>query len=85
ELEAAITDLTLLSRKQEGCLRYDCFQSVEASGRFMLVVQWQDEESLRKHLDSQHVLEFFLETARKLAAEFLAEDYRNFSRREMEF
>jgi len=79
ELGAALADLTRLSRNQVGCLRYDCFQSEETSGRFMLVMQWQDERSLQAHLDSEHIVAFFLYTAKKLAPGFLEEDYRSFS------
>lgn len=47
-LRAAVT-LTELSRKHEGCVAYDVFQSATRSDVFMICETWQDQASLDKH------------------------------------
>ena len=79
-VEIYLSKLTLRCRAEVGCLQYDCFQSLENPGRFMLNIQWQDEPSLALHLGSEPIREFF----EKIAVEWLIaspeEDYRRFSR-----
>ncbi|MFO1463140.1 MAG: antibiotic biosynthesis monooxygenase [bacterium] len=76
----ALTRLTGAFREAEGCLQYDCFQSFENPGRFMLVMQWRDEASLALHLASEGLRELFESLAGAWLEDFSREDYRAFSR-----
>lgn len=46
---AAAIDLTMKSRKHEGCIAYDIFQSATRSDVFMICETWADQPSLDKH------------------------------------
>lgn len=47
-LNAAV-ELTLKSRKHEGCIANDTFQSSTREDVFMICETWEDQESLDKH------------------------------------
>src|SRR5262244_2423261 len=59
DLEVFLTTFVARCRGEEGCLKYDCFQSFEKPSRFMLVMEWSEERSLQRHFESEHVREFF--------------------------
>lgn len=82
DLESSLTEMALRSRKEEGCLQYDCFQSYENPRRFLLQIRWRDAVCLERHLVSERLSAFFDAVAGKgLRGDFEA-DYRAFSREE---
>ncbi len=60
ELAKALLELVPLSRKEEGCIRYDLFQEENAPETFMVFMSWTDHEALDKHNISPHI-EVFVE------------------------
>ena len=77
ELERRLSAFVLQSRRAEGCLSYELFQSLEETRRFLLQVRWRDRQSLEKHLSSPE-LRKFLEDSSVLVAASFAVAYRNF-------
>lgn len=59
--EEALRDLNNLvhyTKMDEGCLRYDLFQSTMNECIFFIFEEWHDEKSLGKHFESPHIKEF---------------------------
>lgn len=52
-LQAAIA-LTAASLKDEGNIAYDTFESATRPDIFMICETWQDEASLKKHMEAEH-------------------------------
>jgi len=42
------------SRAEKGCEEYSLHQSVEQEGVFVFYETWQDEEALKKHMETEH-------------------------------
>ncbi len=78
-LEELVTAFALHCRSQEDCLRFDCFQSCDAPGRFLLQAVWRDSESLALHLDSEPLREFFVKGAKLWRGSSVEGDYRGFT------
>lgn len=53
-LVEAATELVALSLHDKGCITYDLYGSLTADDRLMIVETWEDEESLKKHMESEH-------------------------------
>lgn len=51
----ALTELKARTREEEGCLRYDVFESAVAPGTFVTVEEWTDQSALDQHLTSTHI------------------------------
>lgn len=47
------------SLKDEGCIDYGLYQELENSGVLTFLEEWKDENSLDKHLNSNHFREIF--------------------------
>lgn len=59
--EEALRDLNNLvhsTKMEEGCLRYDLFQSTMNECIFFIFEEWHDEKSLGMHFESLHIKEF---------------------------
>ena len=56
-LRAACT-LTEYSRKHEGNIAYDTFQSTTRSDVFMICETWKDQESLDKHSEAKEFKDY---------------------------
>lgn len=54
ELSQAIASLAGSIRMAKGCRRYDLCQSVEDENRLILLEEWDTEENLMTHLNSDH-------------------------------
>ncbi len=54
ELSQAIASLTGSIRTEKGCKRCDFCQSVEDENRLFLLEEWDTEENLKSHLESEH-------------------------------
>ncbi len=57
--EAVVKDaLTVLlghTRSEQGCVRYDLFESAAAPGTFVTVEEWSSQDALDAHLGSAHI------------------------------
>ena len=54
-VRSALTELRTHTRAEEGCLRYDLFESAAAPGTFVTVEEWSDQGALDQHLTSPHI------------------------------
>ena len=61
------TTLTLYVR-EDGCLRYDYFLSVQNADEILLVEQWESEEKQQVHLRTAH-----MDRLRELKAQYVAD------------
>ena len=43
--------------RDKGCVQYEIFRSEETPERFLLLEEWEDEESLEKHKNTSHMAE----------------------------
>ena len=55
-------------RREDGCLRYDYFLSVQNADEILLVEQWQTEEKQQAHLRAPH-----MDRLRQLKSEYVAD------------
>lgn len=55
-------------RREDGCLRYDYFLSVQNEDEILLVEQWQTEEQQQAHLRTPH-----MDQLRQLKREYVAD------------
>ncbi len=46
------------TKKEEGCLMYDVFQTKNNLVEFIVIDSWEDEDALNKHYESEHYLHF---------------------------
>lgn len=51
----ALTTLAAATRQEQGCLRYDLFESAASPGTFVTLEEWRSQEDLDAHLRSEHV------------------------------
>ncbi len=51
ELSAAFGALCPSVQQEPGCQQYEFFQSRENPDRFVLIEKWDDEDTLRVHMD----------------------------------
>ncbi|QBJ96572.1 antibiotic biosynthesis monooxygenase [Rhodococcus sp. ABRD24] len=56
-VRAALTALVEESRKEDGCVSYDLFESESAPGTFVTVEVWSGQEALDAHMRSPHLRE----------------------------
>lgn len=56
------------TRNEKGCLMDNVFQLKSEPTVFYLLIKWEDEESLRKHMEQPYDLEFREKMDRILAA-----------------
>lgn len=55
----ALTELLGHTRQEEGCLKYELFESQAAPGTFVTVEEWTGQEALDAHLASAHIAAAF--------------------------
>ena len=55
-------------RREDGCLRYDYFLSVQNADEILLVEQWQTEEKQQAHLRAPH-----MDQLRRLKSEYVVD------------
>ena len=55
-------------RREDGCLRYDYFLSVQNADEILLVEQWESEEKQQVHLRTAH-----MDRLRELKAQYVAD------------
>ncbi|KAI9011828.1 hypothetical protein DFJ74DRAFT_684756 [Hyaloraphidium curvatum] len=55
EVARAFADFCAESRKEPGCLSYDCFRESEEPANFVFVERWKDDEAPKLHVKSKHM------------------------------
>ena len=55
-LEAELRALIAPTRKEEGCLRYDLYRSIEGAGAFLLHEIWETRDHHTTHTKTDHFL-----------------------------
>ncbi len=58
ELESALLDVSLPTRKEKGCLYYEVFSDIEKEGCFFVIMCWENHASLLDHHSSPHIKVF---------------------------
>lgn len=69
----AATTLAMKSQKHDGCIAYDVFSSETRTYIFMICETWKDEESLKKHTETQEyqdISKIFSETGKMKIEKF---------------
>ncbi|EYE89616.1 antibiotic biosynthesis monooxygenase [Fervidicella metallireducens AeB] len=47
-------ELVELTRKEEGCIKYELFQDEKDSSILCMIEEWESRDALDKHLKSEH-------------------------------
>ncbi len=50
------------TRKEDGCINYDMFRSIEEPGTFMFYENWENRPLWERHMQSPHLTEFSSKT-----------------------
>ncbi len=58
ELKALLIRTIEDSKKENGCLMYELFQTKNNPVEFIVIDSWENEEALNKHYESEHYLHF---------------------------
>lgn len=58
---SAVSKVAEPTRKEEGCVFYELYQTEEDPSVFYFCEEWKDISDLKKHLDSSHVARFIKE------------------------
>ncbi len=58
ELIAAAQDCMAATRKEEGCLAYDLYESVSDASKLVFVERWESADNLVPHGKSDHMRAF---------------------------
>lgn len=66
---AALATLAETSRAEDGCLRYDVFESAGTPGVFVTIEEWRSQEDLDAHMTTPHVGQAFETVGPLLAGE----------------
>ncbi|MDQ2797019.1 MAG: antibiotic biosynthesis monooxygenase [Actinomycetota bacterium] len=67
-VKAALTELLGHTRSEEGCVRYDLFESAATPGTFVTIEEWDSQDALDAHLGSAHIAAALDATKDALAA-----------------
>ncbi len=68
-IRAALQALVVESRKEEGCLSYELYESTSVPDTFVTVERWASQEALDAHMSSPHLAEAFGAAEGALAGE----------------
>ena len=60
ETKDALTKMIEPTLKEEGCYKYDLFQSLQENNVFFFFEHWEDKEALDKHTNTKHFLDLKL-------------------------
>ena len=69
EARAALGALVAATREEEGCLRYDAYESAAAPGTFVTVETWRAQADLDAHMRTPHIAAAFAALDGKLAGD----------------
>ena len=56
--EQELKRLVEASVNDEGCLKYELYQYKDERCRYIIIEEWQDEQSLNKHREASHYKHF---------------------------
>ncbi|CAM4370865.1 quinol monooxygenase YgiN [Paenibacillus endophyticus] len=56
---AKSTTLLSATRAEEGNISYQLFENVSKPGKFVMLEEWQDEQAIDLHNQTEHFTEFF--------------------------
>jgi quinol monooxygenase YgiN len=51
-------DLISASRKEDGCINYNLLSNIEDENALVMLEQWEDIDSLKKHMKTNQFLQF---------------------------
>lgn len=51
---AAVPPVVSATREEEGNISYECFESTESQNLFIFVEQWQSQQALEAHTQTEH-------------------------------
>ncbi len=51
-------DLISSTRKEDGCINYDLLANTEDENALVMLEQWNDIDTLKKHMKTDHFLQF---------------------------
>ncbi|MFD4369553.1 putative quinol monooxygenase [Rhodococcus sp. NPDC058521] len=54
-LGGALSELAAASRREEGCIAYELFESAAQPGTFVTIETWRAKEDLDTHMKSEHM------------------------------
>jgi quinol monooxygenase YgiN len=54
-IRAAMEHVAVESRKEDGCLSYDVYESAAVPGTFVTIERWVDQATMDLHLQTPHV------------------------------
>lgn len=63
-LKNIVPGLIAETRKESGCISYQLFQDLNNKNVFAMIEEWENQETLNKHMNSKH----FQEAIPKIAA-----------------
>lgn len=69
EVRAALATLVAATLQEEGCLRYDAYESGAAPGTFVTVETWRAQADLDAHMKTPHIAAAFGVLEGKLAGD----------------
>lgn len=58
QLRQELMGLLPPTRAEEGCINYDLHQSPQDGSRFLFHENWESEEHLKRHSQSEHIRSF---------------------------
>ena len=58
ELKALLKSTIEASKKEQGCLMYEVFQTKNNPVEFIVIDSWESEEALNKHYETPHYSNF---------------------------
>lgn len=64
----ALTELVGHTRQEEGCLKYELFESAATPGTFVTIEEWTDQAALDAHMASPHIAATFATAGDHLAS-----------------
>jgi quinol monooxygenase YgiN len=77
EFVADTQAVSVSTRAEKGCLFYSVTLEDASAGRMLLVQRWQDQESLKAHLETPATVTFLTKWADRFKSELLQYDVSN--------
>lgn len=69
-VKAELLKLAGFSKSDEGCINYDLHQDQENSNLFFVYENWENSDSLQKHVESKHFVNY-MEVTQGAVEEFV--------------
>lgn len=58
QILAALENLSINSRMEEGCLAYDIYENTSTEEKLLILETWESEDFLKLHQQSSHYLTY---------------------------